>query len=261
MVKLLFHLSISCGKPPADPAIKSLQAWRRKCHCPKANSLTRTSEYSELICKERRNLWSDPESLVMRGNCTVSPPREAWFLHSGCCKHTFSVYQTMSRRPRGDGDLRPWPQELTVNCGKGWGLGQVAPSTLGAVGVLGGWWSRLLTHCRWSRIALQRRAGLSRAGLPGEGRGKAHPGSAMAKVKARWEQAELCACKLRPGQMSGIWERVKPSNWLKIKTKEMLSSGLDLHKIMKFFSTHTTPAPFSSLCSSPLTSSVPVTSS
>lgn len=61
------------------------------------------------------------------------------------------------------------------------------------------------------------------------------------------------------GQVPDIWGKVKPSNSLKIKkNKEMLSSGLDLHRIVKFFSTHTTLLSFSSLYSSQLTSFIPI---
>ena len=45
------------------------------------------------------------------------------------------------------------------------------------------------------------------------------------------------------------------------QNKETLSSGLDLHKIAKFFSTHTTPSSFSSLYSSQLTSFILLASS
>ena len=44
------------------------------------------------------------------------------------------------------------------------------------------------------------------------------------------------------------------------KIKKMLSSGLDLHKIMKFSSTYTSPASFSSRQCSQLTSFVPLAS-
>lgn len=105
--------------------------------------------------------------------------------------------------------------------------------------------ARFLTHRGWSRNASPGRGGLSRVcknhgSQPGP-RACKHQGQRPETVSEH--HSRQTAGRTDIGNLGNSEAVYFPFLFL---IKETLGAGLDLHKIVKFFSTHTTPAPFSS---------------